>query len=68
MKVTLFLFFCFRSEKQFIGLPKNIEDAKNLGKVLSRYKDTNYVKVLIGYFTTYILYPFQMSQRENTFK
>ena len=51
-----YIVFC-RSEKQFIGLPKNIDDAKSLGKVLSRYKDTNYAQVLIGYFTTYILYP-----------
>ena len=50
--------FYFRAEKQYITLPKNIEDAKNLGKVLSRYKDKYYSLVLGGYFITYILYPF----------
>ena len=53
----LIVFFHFRSEKQHITLPKNIEDAKNLGRVLSRYKDMYYFQVLGGYFITYILYP-----------
>lgn len=47
----------FRDEKQHMKLPRNIEDAKNLGKVLSRYTDTYYAQVLSGYFVTYILYP-----------
>ena len=55
--VCFLLSFC-RSEKQYITLPKNIEDAKNLGKVLSRYKDLYYYQVFSGYFITYILYPF----------
>ncbi|KAK3102304.1 hypothetical protein FSP39_010356 [Pinctada imbricata] len=41
-------------EKQHIKLPRNIDDAKNLGKVLSRYKDTYYYQVLGAYFITYI--------------
>lgn len=48
----------FREEKQHIKLPRDIEDAKNLGKVLSRYTDKYYMQVLSGYFVTYILYPF----------
>ena len=54
----LYLVISLRSEKEFITLPRNIEDAKNLGRVLSRYKDSNYAQVLVGFFVTYILYPF----------
>ncbi|XP_055997725.1 transmembrane protein 41B-like isoform X1 [Ostrea edulis] len=43
-----------QDEKQHIKLPRNIEDAKSLGKVLSRYKDSYYNQVLGGYFITYI--------------
>lgn len=35
-----------------------MDDAKALGKVLSKYKDTFYVQVLVAYFATYVLYPF----------
>jgi len=38
-------------------VPKNIEDAKKLGAVLSNYKEQYYHQVLIAYFTSYILYP-----------
>lgn len=34
-----------------------MDDAKALGKVLSKYKDTFYVQVLVAYFATYVLYP-----------
>jgi len=34
-----------------------MDDAKDLGKVLSKYKDTFYVQVLVAYFATYVLYP-----------
>lgn len=40
-----------------IKIPKDMDDAKALGTVLSKYKDTYYTQVLIAYFTTYILYP-----------
>ncbi|XP_052797587.1 transmembrane protein 41B-like [Mya arenaria] len=43
-----------QDEKQYIKLPRDIEDAKNLGKVLSGYTDTYYYQVLSGYFITYI--------------
>lgn len=43
------------SEKQFIKLPRDIEDAKSLGVVLSRYKEKYYIEVLGGVFITYIL-------------
>ncbi|KAK2143836.1 hypothetical protein LSH36_808g00123 [Paralvinella palmiformis] len=43
-----------QDEKQFITVPRNIEDAKNLGKVLHKYKDKHYFQVLGGYFITYI--------------
>lgn len=58
------MFLCilrhYRDEKQHIKVPTDIEDAKNLGKVLSLYKDKYYYQVLGGYFLTYILYPFHM--------
>ncbi|KAI1281959.1 Transmembrane protein 41B [Halotydeus destructor] len=42
------------SEKPFFKLPKNIEDAKNLGLILSRYSDRYYFTVLVGILVTYI--------------
>ncbi|XP_043915237.1 transmembrane protein 41B isoform X2 [Protopterus annectens] len=43
-----------REEYETIKIPKNMDDAKALGRVLSKYKDTYYVQVLVGYFATYI--------------
>ncbi len=43
------------TEKAYLKLPRNMEDAKNLGVVLSRYKDKYYTEVLGGVFITYIL-------------
>ena len=42
------------SEKEFIKLPKNIDDAKQLGKVLSNYKTDNFMEVLCGVIVTYV--------------
>lgn len=44
-----------QSEKASIKLPRDIEDAKKLGAVLSRYKDKYFTEVLGGVFVTYIL-------------
>lgn len=41
-----------------IKIPKDMDDAKALGTVLSKYKDTYYTQVLVAYFATYVLYPF----------
>ncbi|XP_044728698.1 transmembrane protein 41B isoform X2 [Chrysoperla carnea] len=41
-------------EKQHIKIPWDITDAKNLGIVLSRYKDKYYFEVLSGVCVTYI--------------
>lgn len=41
-------------EKQHMKLPLHIEDAKNLGRLLERYKDLYYFQVLTGLFITYI--------------
>ncbi|XP_021954049.1 transmembrane protein 41B isoform X2 [Folsomia candida] len=41
-------------EKQYIKLPRNIDDAKMLGGVLNRYKDKYYMNVLCGVFVVYI--------------
>lgn len=42
------------NEKTHIKLPLDIEDAKNLGRVLDRYKDRYYIEVLALVFVTYI--------------
>ncbi|KAM9825027.1 transmembrane protein 41B isoform 2-T2 [Syngnathus typhle] len=46
-----------------IKIPKDMDDAKALGTVLSKYKDTYYSQVLVAYFATYVLYP----QREQNY-
>ncbi|KPJ01858.1 PREDICTED: transmembrane protein 41 homolog isoform X1 [Papilio xuthus] len=42
------------SEKQYLKLPWDLEDAKNLGLVLDRYKDKYFHEVLLGVFLVYI--------------
>ncbi|CAG0879400.1 unnamed protein product [Cyprideis torosa] len=41
-------------EWQYIKLPRDIEDAKKLGNVLSRYKEKYWFEVLSGVFLVYI--------------
>ncbi|CAG0913540.1 unnamed protein product [Notodromas monacha] len=41
-------------EKPHMKLPRDIEDAKNLGRVLSRYNEKYFGSVLSGVFVTYI--------------
>lgn len=48
--------FC-SDEMEKIKIPKDMDDAKALGTVLSKYKDTYYTQVLVAYFATYVLYP-----------
>lgn len=43
------------SEKQYIKVPFDIEDAKQLGRVLDRYKDLYYLEVMFGVILVYIL-------------
>lgn len=40
-----------------LRFPRSIESAKELGRLLSKYKDTHYFTVLGSVVTTYILYP-----------
>lgn len=40
-------------------LPWDLEEAKQLGLVLDRYKDKYFYEVMFGVFVTYILYPFR---------
>ncbi|KAG8001565.1 Transmembrane protein 41B [Nibea albiflora] len=42
-------------EMEKIKIPKDMDDAKALGTVLSKYKDTYYTQVLVAYFATYVL-------------
>ncbi|XP_054626664.1 transmembrane protein 41B [Dunckerocampus dactyliophorus] len=41
-------------EMEKIKIPKDMDDAKALGTVLSKYKDTYYSQVLVAYFATYV--------------
>lgn len=41
-------------EMEKMKIPKDMDDAKALGTVLSKYKDTYYSQVLVAYFATYI--------------
>ncbi|XP_059486570.1 transmembrane protein 41B isoform X1 [Neocloeon triangulifer] len=54
----IYVYHCFpdleEEEKQHIKLPRDIDDAKNLGRVLYRYKDKYYFEVLTGVFVSYI--------------
>lgn len=43
------------SEKQYLKVPFDIEDAKQLGRVLDRYKDLYNVEVMFGIILVYIL-------------
>lgn len=49
--------YSHRDERGKMKIPKDMDDAKALGTVLSKYKDTYYTQVLVAYFATYILYP-----------
>lgn len=55
----------FSEEMEKIKIPKDMDDAKALGTVLSKYKDTYYTQVLVAYFATYVLYPFGASREEH---
>lgn len=50
-----------------IKIPKDMDDAKALGIVLSKYKDTYYTQVLVAYFATYVLYPWRKHFGEEYF-
>lgn len=39
-------------------IPRDIQDAKMLAKVLDRYKDMYYFEVMFGVVVAYVLYPF----------
>lgn len=43
------------SEREHLKFPFNIDDAKNLAKVLDRYKDLYYIEVMGGIVLAYIL-------------
>lgn len=59
-KLVLRICVFFRHEKQHIKLPWDLEDAKQLGQVLHRYKDKYFYEVLFAVFLVYILYPFHL--------
>lgn len=44
-----------RSEKEKMKIPFDIDDAKQLGRVLDRYKDLYYFEVMTGICLLYLL-------------
>lgn len=56
--------FFFSDEMEKIRIPKDMDDAKALGTVLSKYKDTYYTQVLVAYFATYVLYPWRKHMQQ----
>ncbi|KAI3377138.1 hypothetical protein L3Q82_000330 [Scortum barcoo] len=52
-------------EMEKIKIPKDMDDAKALGTVLSKYKDTYYSQVLVAYFATYIFCEIKHVIRDN---
>ncbi len=42
-------------EKEFIKLPQNINDAKQLGIVLKKYSNDHFYSVLVLFFSAYVL-------------
>lgn len=45
------------ADREKFKLPKDLDDAKDLGRVLSNYKDDFYLEVIFGFIVTYVLYP-----------
>lgn len=43
------------NEKQYVKMPRSLDDAKMLGRVLLRYRDRYLFTVLVGVATTYVL-------------
>lgn len=43
-------------------IPWDIEDAKQLGRVLDHYKDKYYFEVVLTVVVTYLLYPFKLNR------
>ena len=60
-------FVFFSDEMEKIKIPKDMDDAKALGTVLSKYKDTYYTQVLVAYFATYLLYPLEKNNTQLAF-
>lgn len=60
-KLTQSIFFLvlhvFREDIQRLRFPNSLDAAKELGRLLSKYKDTHFGTVFIAVMTTYILYP-----------
>lgn len=55
-----------RHEMQQVKFPWDIEDYKQLGRVLDRYKDRYFFEVMLAVAVTYILYPFPNSLKETS--
>ena len=51
-------FTILSEDKARIKLPRDMEDAKGLGRALSNYTDEYFTQVLLGFVVIYILYPF----------
>ena len=58
LTIHLSVSFYLSTDKEKFKLPKNLGDAKDLGRVLSNYKDEFFLQVVLGFMATYILYLF----------
>ena len=52
-----FPFWHCSNDMSRLRFPRSLDAAKDLGRLLSKYKDTHYFTVLGGVTATYILYP-----------
>jgi hypothetical protein len=63
LSALAFVFFNFppltSEQKAKLKLPQSIDDVKELGEVISEYKDSHYYTVMLGFSLVYILYPFR---------
>lgn len=58
LSALVYIYFSFpqleENERKYIKLPRDMDDARNLGKVLDRYKDKYFFEVLLAVFVAYI--------------
>lgn len=58
VSMLAYIYFNFpkleEKEQQYVKLPRDMEDARNLGRVLNRYKDRYFIEVLLAVILTFI--------------
>lgn len=51
----------------YLKLPRDMDDARHIGRILDRYKEKYYVEVVASVFLTYILYPLSILETGDLF-